>query len=207
MEMRVNHRSLASAVALLCCASFAGSIAGPASAAIITSAIKENGSAFNQPTGGPYVFTSGLGFDFSADAATVASLTTIDELVLTLTVNDGDSDVGNFDENNLFLTLDGFNTGVTLNGYTNGQIVTIDFDQLNPSNAAAILAALKVDNRLVGSVLDIDADGPAGDTIGFPGAINTTLSLVGVPEPSGLALLLAAPAVAILRRRRRSRVG
>ena len=45
--------------------------------------MNENGSSVLQ-TGGSYVYTSGAGYDYTSQAAAVASLTTIDEIVVTL---------------------------------------------------------------------------------------------------------------------------
>ncbi|HSI36030.1 MAG: hypothetical protein ACAI43_22545 [Phycisphaerae bacterium] len=176
--MRVKKSSIAAGLLL-------GALGASASAATISAGVNENGSSFNQTTGGVYTYTSGLGYDFTASAATVASLTTIDEIVVTLSISDGDSDVGDFDETNLFLTLDGINTGLNLTGFTNGQIVTLTLNQLAPGTGAAILAALQADNRLVGAVLDTDADGPGGDTIAFPGAIQTFLDITGQTSTNG----------------------
>jgi len=136
------------------------------------------------PSGwGTYVYTSGTGYDFTSTAYN--TLTSIDEISVTLSVLDGDSDLGDFDETNLFLSLDGINTGLLLSGLTDGQIVTVTLNQLNPGTGAAILAALLADGKLVGGIFDNDADGPVGDTIGFPGAINTTLDITGNSTGNG----------------------
>jgi len=148
----------------------------------ISSTIKENGSTVLQ-SGGTYVYTSGTGYDFTSTAYN--TLTSIDEISVTLSVLDGDSDLGDFDETNLFLSLDGINTGLLLSGLTDGQIVTVTLNQLNPGTGAAILAALLADGKLVGGIFDNDADGPVGDTIGFPGAINTTLDITGNSTGNG----------------------
>ncbi|HYE18136.1 MAG TPA: hypothetical protein VEA69_06815 [Tepidisphaeraceae bacterium] len=175
--MRVKKSSIAAGLLI-------GALGASASAATITAGVNQNGTAPLQ-AGGTYVYTSGLGYDFSADAATVASLTTIDEIVVTLSISDGDSDVGDFDENNLFLSLDGINTGLSLQGFTNGQIVSLTLNQLAPATGAAILAALQADNRLIGGVFDNDVDGPALDTIGFPGSIQTFLDITGQVNGGG----------------------
>lgn len=82
---------------------------------------------------------------------------------MSLTLEDGDTAQGlnNPDFNNLFLVLDGINTGIALNGFANNRTLTLSLtgtstqsDNLPLNNAAGILAALKTDGRLAGSILD-----------------------------------------------------
>jgi hypothetical protein len=142
------------------------------------SASSEQSGFLGPQFGGIYPLTSGAGYDFSGQQ--YAILNTIDVLVITLTVNDGDTGVGDFDRDNLFLALDGVNTGIPLNGLLNDNITTITAVKL--ADQAAVLTQLKADGRLVATVIDTDADGPPGDIIGFPsaqGQIITTLDIVG----------------------------
>jgi len=173
--MRIKKSMLAAGVLL-------GAMGSSAFAAPLTisSTIKENGVVANL-NGTTTTFTSGLGYDFTAQAFN--TLTTIDDITVTLTIGDGDSDLGEFDENSLFLTLDGINTGLALNGFTgSSQIVTLTLTQLNPITGAAILAAL-ADGFLVGGIFDLDADGV--NTMNFPAAINTTLDITGQSTTNG----------------------
>ena len=178
--MRMNKSMLAAGVLL-------GAMGTSAFAAPLTisSTVKQSGVTDLQTSGGSHVLTSGTGYNFAPQAYN--TLTSIVEIVVTLSVTDGDSDIGDFDEGNLFLTLDGINTGLKLDGFTSGQIVTLTINQLAPGAGAAILAALLSDGKLVGGVFDTDADGPAGNTIGFAGAINTTLDITGQSSGGGPA--------------------
>jgi hypothetical protein len=197
-------------------------VAGGASAAPITinSTVNQSGYGFGFDAGsgqftglqggGSYPLTGGTGYDFAGQD--YASLTTIDQLTVTLTINDGDSDVDEFDFDNLTLALDGIDTGLKLNGFRNNAIVTLDIQ--GPSNSAALLAALQADGKLVGTVLDVDSDNvsqQAPEFIGFPADIQTTLVIDGeggapaVPLPAAvlMAPLGASLAGAASRRLRR----
>ena len=188
--MRVSLKSLFAAGLAI------GVLGSAASAATISASVEQSGIIDLQTTGGSHLLTSGLGYDFTAQNP--SQLTTIDSITVALTANDGDSGVGDFDRDNLTLGLDGFDTGIKLNDLLNNQIVTIT--STGPIlNAAAILAALQADGRLVGSVIDADADGPVGDIIGFPSAqgnIFTTLDITGQVSggggPGGIPLPAAA---------------
>jgi hypothetical protein len=174
--MRVSLKSLFAGVAISALALSAS--AAPLS---ISSTVDESGSTIPQ-TGGTYPLTTATGYDFTGMGAN--TLTSIDSLTVTLTVVDGNSGAGDFDFNSLFLSLDGINTGLALNGFLGGQIVTLDLSG-NPALAGSILTALQADNHLVGGVFDIDADGPAGNVIGFPGTIQTTLVINGQSNANG----------------------
>jgi hypothetical protein len=211
--MRVSLKSKLAAGAALCALSVG------ASAATISSTVNQSGFGFGfDPVsgqftgvqgGGTYPLTVPTGYDYAGQD--YASLTSIDKLTITLTVNDGDSAQGEYDFNNLTLGLDGLNTGLVLNGFPNNSVLTLDIE--GPNNAAALLAALKADGRLVGTVIDADADGqtPVQDFIGFPADIQTTLVIEGqgggvIPLPAA-ALMgpLGAGLVGWYSRRFRSR--
>src|SRR5207253_4868811 len=123
------------------------------------SASSEQSGFLGPQSGGIYPLTAGAGYDFSGQS--YAILNRIDSIVITLTANDGDTGVGDFDRDNLFLALDGVNTGIPLNGLLNDNITTITSFRL--ADQAAVLAQLQLDGRLVATVIDTDADGPAGD--------------------------------------------
>jgi hypothetical protein len=135
------------------------------------------------------------------------SLSSITSLSVRLTLDDGDSGGINFDVNDLSFELDGIATGIVLNGFYSNQELTLTFDKTAPANADAILAALKADGILVGSIRDADP----GDNQFMPIASGTTSTLVlnGTtasvnPEPTSVALLLPGLAAlgVVLRRRR-----
>jgi hypothetical protein len=190
-----------------------------ASAAQMTISTTADQSGFlGAQSGGSYPLTAGLGFDFSGQE--YFKLVTIDAIQITLTASDGDTGVGDFDRDSLFLALDGINAGIPLNDLLNDNIVTRTVGQLGVANQAAILAQLQADGRLVGTVIDTDADGPPGDLIGFPsaaGQIFAVLDITGtfifepppppVPIPAALPLspLGAGLAGAYSRRFRRTK--
>jgi hypothetical protein len=178
--------------------------AAPARAAVVTSTVGQSGFAFGlDPVtglftgiqgGGSYPLTVDTGYDFAGQD--YASLTTIDKLTITLSINDADSDVGDFDFDNLTLGLDGIDTGLKLNGFPATGILTLNIE--GPTGAAGLLAKLQEDGRLVGSVIDADSDGFSQanplEFIGFPFDIQTTLVIEGQggsPIPLPAAALMA----------------
>jgi hypothetical protein len=186
--MRVSLKSVLAGIAL--------SVLGlSASAAPLTISSTVSESGFTGDQNAPsYPLTLPTGYDFTGQNAN--TLTTIDSLTVTLSVVDGDTGPGDFDENNLTLGLDGIDTGIKLNGFLNNQIVTLDLTG-NPALAGALLAALQADNKLVGTVIDATpGNAPQGDLIGFPRTLDTTLSITGqsggggnpVPLPLGLVV-------------------
>ena len=145
---------------------------------------------------------------------------------MTLTLNDGNTAPGDFDENNLTLGLDGINSGLKLSGF--GQVgdgfggfhtvntLTITSTPADIQNNAAalamILSALQADGQLVGTVIDRT---PGDNLVAFPIDAVTTLSItgdgvmnptVGSPEPATLLTAsLATVAGFVAARRRRGR--
>jgi len=211
--MRVSLKSvLAAGLAV-------GAIAWSASAAPIslTSTVDQSGLTVPQ-SGGPYPLT-GAGTPYDYTAQPYNQLVSIDSIVVTLTISDGDSGVGEFDFNDLTLGLDGIDTGLKLNSFLNNNIVTQTLTQLPVPLQAQILAALQADGKLVGTVIDADADGQvtAPDFIGFPSAngnIQTTLDINGqtaggggnVPLPAAVLLApLGAGLAGIYSRRFRNK--
>ena len=195
--MRVSLKSVFAGLTL-------GVLASSASAAIVnaTSTVGESGFVGPQ-TGGTYPLTA-TPYDFTGQVNSFANVTSLDSLTVTLQISDGDSGPLDYDFNNLFLTLDGVNTGLALNDFFNNQNFSQTLTQLNPTLQAALIAALQ-DGLLVGGVLDTDADVPVvGDTIAFPRSVDTTLDLVlsgpnlqipgnggGNPVPLPAAVVLA----------------
>ncbi len=155
----------------------------------------ESGSI--NPAGDPFAF------------ANAASLLNIQSIAITLTLIDGDTGTGPDDvfRDTLTLRLDGIETGLVLNGFSSaaneGNIQASDYIRLrleitNPANAGAILAALQVDNQLVGSLYE-SAGVPGANSIGLPArefgsstpTITAVLEITGiaVPEPGTWTLL------------------
>lgn len=155
----------------------------------ITSTVDQSGLTVPQ-TGGSYpLTTSNAPYDFSSQQDYV-SLDFIDSISVAMTVGEGDTARGNFDRDNLTLGLDGYNTGIVLNGFPNEQTQTLPFSG-SPTNSEDILVALQQDGQLVGSLIDSDSDSLAEDNIFFP-AVPTTLTIRGdrdtaVPVPFGFS--------------------
>ena len=167
-----------------------------AEAGLITSMVNQSGhDGFLTPSA---VLTA-TPYDFSGQS--FSSLTTIDRLTVTLTIFDGDTDPGSFDEGQLVLLLDGIDTGLTLDGFPSDATITLTITDLSPINTASILSALQSDGQLIGSILDIDPTGLSANTIGLPATSTTTLTIEGavaVPEPSTLTTGGLAGMMAIL---------
>lgn len=126
-------------------------------------------------------------FDFTGQSYdSWASITNIS--LEGLTIRDGDTAAVDFDFNNLFLYLDGIDTGIVLNGFASGVTSTLDFSTNSPANASSILAALQGDGTLVATIFDATTN----NLIRLPGSRQVTLSLTGaaaVPEPATMFLL------------------
>jgi hypothetical protein len=190
-------------------------MANSASAAVVLSSTVDQSGFSGLQNAASYPLT-GTPFNFTGQGA--GNLVTITGLTITLTVSDGDTSPADYDFGNLTLVLDGHNTGLALNGFLNNQIMGLDLSG-NPALAALILADLKADNKLVGTVADATpGNSPQGDIIGFPFAIQTTLELTGdvrtnggggnpVPVPAAvlLAPLGAGVAGAVSRRFRKAK--
>ena len=89
----------------------------------------------------------------------VGKIRKITRITMTVTLFDADTGSGEADQNELTLALDGIDTELKLNGFTN----QADFSQTIsgvPMNEAAIRAALKADRKLTATIRDAD---PADD--------------------------------------------
>ncbi len=104
-----------------------------------------------------------------------SSLTSIDKLSVTLTLSDADTALGNFDFNQLTLGLDGIDTGIKLNGFSDGLTQTLTLGG-TPSNASAIISALQADGQLVGTIIDQSSN---DNFIGISSLFKTTLTITG----------------------------
>ena len=151
-------------------------------------------------------------FDFTGQD--YDQLTTIDKMVFTLTVEDGDTVSGAFDYNHWTLGLDGVDTGLVLNGFLNSWTAqTIEFKQVPVDTQDQILEKLQEDGLLVPTIIDTNPNGTNdyGDNkIGLCyDPHNTILTLEGqdtqIPEPSTMVIwsLLGASVAGFAWRRRR----
>ena len=100
----------------------------------------------------------------------------LDLITVTLELDDGDTGVGEEDEDNLSLELDGIDTGILLNGFDSGQTETLTFSGA-PLNSQAILRALKADGALNATIFDRDTS--ANNDITASGDFDATLVLKG----------------------------
>jgi hypothetical protein len=166
--------------------------AGTASAATVgvSSTVSQSGF-FGPQSGGPYALTDALTpYDFTGQVNSFANVTSVDSITVTLTsIFDGDTALGDFDFDSLTLGLDGIDTGLKLNGLPDGGILTLSFTGVPSLVQAQLITALQ-DGKLVGSIIDADADGPGGDFLGIS-ALDTTLELtlsgstLGAPGTNG----------------------
>ncbi len=200
---------------------------GIANAASVSSTVNEdnrattNGTDQNQnlydfsaslPANHPAIVTAGTGYNFGTSWQ---SLTSINQLTLTLSMFDGNSgsntsDPSNFDFNHLHFYLGGtlnaqtgmytggIDTGIMLNGFNGGgfvnsQTFTLAIDPA--TTGAAILSALQSGS---GSIAGYVVTDNASDTALAPNEValtndlnnaTTTLTLASVPEPGACALI------------------
>lgn len=151
------------------------------------------------------------------DYAGQPQLSNIKGISITMTMQDGDTGLGQFDFNNLSLGLDGMSTGIMLNGFNQGQENTLTFS-LNEGDANWLstgqindfLAALS-DGQLLASIFDATPD---DNGVLLYSMFDTTLTIHGdmlsggepTPEPASLAIWGLGAAWLLQRtwRRRRS---
>lgn len=172
-----------------------------------TNGTDQNQDLYDVLANHPAVVTAGTGYDFSSS---YLSLTSVQQITLTLTMFDGDSGTGQFDFSHLHLflggtrnastgiyTSPGVDTGIVLNGFRgNGFIDTLTFSILvNPATTgAAILSALNANGGFLSAY--VVSDNPndtqlAPNEVALTNNLNnatTTLTLSSVPEPSVYAL-------------------
>ena len=121
-------------------------------------------------------FTASPGYDFTAQS--YSSLSSITELVVTLTLFDADSAVGNLDHNKLTLGLDGIDTGILFNGFRDAFTDTLTITGApSPTVLPSLLDALRADGRLVGNIFSTDHPS-------FNGLIAPQPSIPRCPSPA-----------------------
>ena len=151
--------------------------AGAAWAQTLTSTVQQSG--FSGSSLNP-VPINGSPYDYSGQD--YASLDSIDQVSITLTIFDGDTALGQEppfgDRDQLTLGLDGIDTGIKLNDFPNNQTTTQTITGV-PNNAADILAALKTDGQLNATVID---QSPGDNFLVLDATVDTTLVLVGTTE-------------------------
>jgi len=147
------------------------------------------------------LITGATPWDFTSED--YLGLTGIDEISVTLTLLDGDTDTGEYDEGQLMLELDDLDTGVALNGFTGALTITHTVTGANLN--AGLLAALQVDGYLLGRILDLS---PNDNYVKVRAGYDATLTLTDyeptvVPVPGAFLLgSLGVAATAALKRRR-----
>jgi len=97
-------------------------------------------------------------------------------VTITATIFDGNTGSGDSDENDLFLALDGINTGIALNGFRGNETDTRTISG-NPNHRSALKAALKADGQLAARIIDADPNDP--NSLGIPANFQTTLQIKG----------------------------
>lgn len=152
-------------------------------------------------------------FDFTGQMP----LATITGIEITLTMQDGDTALGELDYGNLTLQLDNVNTGIQLNDFPAGQEVERTFtltnsdpNWLSAQDVENLILALN-DNQLFASIHDATPD---DNKVNLYSVFDTTISITGemlgganqTPEPSSALLwgMAAAAAFGMIRKRRRA---
>jgi hypothetical protein len=127
------------------------------------------------------------------------TFTSISSLTITVTgINDGDIGPGDYDFNNLFLGLNGVNTGIALTtlASSNGNISSLTSTPAAPNAAstAVLLSALNGNLPISASFIDTTPGNstPAGDSIGIAAIGQASLTIVGDATVSAVPLPAAA---------------
>jgi hypothetical protein len=141
----------------------------------ITSSVAQSG--IDQSIGNaPLAVVNEPGFNFVGQD--YRSLRSVDRVSITLTLLDGDSAVGDRDFGKLTLMLEGVNTGILLNGFSDSELDTLTITGFpSDEDKIQILAGLQVDGHVSAWILS--SDRPSFNRIGVPSSSNATLVLTG----------------------------
>ncbi|MEY2881012.1 MAG: hypothetical protein RLZZ15_3392 [Verrucomicrobiota bacterium] len=116
-------------------------------------------------------------FNF-ASALAGGTVTSLGNVNITLSIFNLDTNVGGLDNGNIFLSLGGFNTGIALNGFTNG-LDTLTFNSSVLLNSSAIIAALNASpSTFTAGLFDANGTGTGSNSFFFNGG-SITLDFVG----------------------------
>jgi hypothetical protein len=135
----------------------------------------------------------------------VLSMPALQSMNFSLALGGLDTGAGNFDVNNITLTIAGFDTGIKLNGYTNSIFSQTRSFTGNVLNGASILAAIQATpGSVTVGMLDITPDG-SNEYFTYGGSFLMTFNSEAVPftpsENMGLLVMGAASVWVRLRRR------
>lgn len=108
--------------------------------------------------------------------ANTSKVVRIDRIAITATISDGDTGAGDTERNDLFLVLDGVNTGIPLNGYRHAFQDTRTNSGV-PVNKKELRNKLRQDGELHATILDRDPG--ANQDIILPANFETTLTIKG----------------------------
>lgn len=128
-------------------------------------------SGFAGTAGGARITAADNPYSFS----NTRKIASIKQVRITATIRDGDSGLGEDEVNDLFLALDGINTGIALNGFGNDVTNTRTLIGI-PNQPGALKAALKADGKLEARIIDVD---PNPNVLGIPATDETTLRIKG----------------------------
>jgi hypothetical protein len=178
-------------------AGVAAAVLGLSASAVPTTvtSLADQSGFFGLQNGVSYPITD-TGFSFGPQAN---PFTSISGLTITVTgINDGDIGPTDYDFNNLFLGLNGVNTGIPLTtiASSNGNIssLTSTLTAPNAASSAILLAALNSNSPIAASFIDTTPlnSTPAGDTIGIASIGQASLTVVGDAAVSAVPLPPAA---------------
>jgi hypothetical protein len=128
-------------------------------------------SGFAGTAGGARITAADNSYSFS-NTRTIAS---IKQVSIKATIRDGDSAPNQDEFDDLFLALDGINTGIALNGFRDVQTDTRTNSGI-PNQKGALKAALKADDQLAARIIDVD---PNPNNLTIPANFETTLRIKG----------------------------
>jgi hypothetical protein len=144
-----------------------------------------------------FLITGNTPWDFTSQ--NYLGINSVDEISVTLTLLDGDTDMGEFDAGELMLELDDLNTGLALDGFANNATM-VNYTVSGANHAVGLLSSLQQDGLLLGRVLDLS---PNDNYIKIRGGYMATLSLtdhelIVVPQFSDSVSVVPVPSAVLL---------